>query len=226
MKSSRYYKQHSKEVRCVCKQTCKECIWIVLFLSLTTNFNWFTTGNSQYQNRLKDISLLKIEICNLHSQKNLLSRGLANTADMRQEVLQLMRNLTQERVKAQALEEEMITPMNIHRWRKLTGKDPNRMDLMVKIQTLQRYWTLITKRTALYMREYCSSMIGDFHFADEPFIKQPRSARRTHSYNRSHCSIKPLKMPCPKCLNQPYWWNWQKSRWIFIRNYRRHALCC
>lgn len=97
------------------------------------------TGNSQYRNRLEDIALLKIEIGNLRSQKNLLSRGLANTVDMRQEVLQLNRDLTQERVKAKALEQEMMTPMNIHRWRKLTGKDPNRMDLIVKIQTLQKY---------------------------------------------------------------------------------------
>lgn len=100
------------------------------------------TGNSQYRNRLEDIALLKIEIGNLRSQKNLLSRGLANTVDMRQEVLQLNRDLTQERVKAKALEQEMMTPMNIHRWRKLTGKDPNRMDLIVKIQTLQKYDSL------------------------------------------------------------------------------------
>lgn len=72
-------------------------------------------GESQYNKRLDDIRLLKIEIGNLRSQRNLLTRGLANTADMRQEVLQLHRILTQERVKAKALEQEMTTPMNIHR---------------------------------------------------------------------------------------------------------------
>lgn len=75
-----------------------------------------TPGESQYNKRLEDIRLLKIEIANLRSQRNLLTRGLANTADMRQEVLQLHRVLTQERVKAKALEEEMTTPMNIHRF--------------------------------------------------------------------------------------------------------------
>lgn len=59
-------------------------------------------------------------------------------ADMRQEVLQLNRNLAQERVKAKALEQEMTTPMNIHRWRKLTGKDPEKMDLIIKMQALQK----------------------------------------------------------------------------------------
>ncbi|XP_062541404.1 cilia- and flagella-associated protein 58 [Armigeres subalbatus] len=95
-------------------------------------------GESQYRDRLDDIRLLKIEISNLRSQRNLLTRGLANTADMRQEVLQLNRVLNQERVKARALEDEMQTPMNVHRWRKLTGKDPEKMDLIVKVQTLQR----------------------------------------------------------------------------------------
>jgi predicted nuclease with TOPRIM domain len=72
-------------------------------------------SNSQYNDRLEDIKFLKIEIKNLRSQRNLLARGSANTADMRQEVLQLNRVLIQERVRARALENEMTTPMNVHR---------------------------------------------------------------------------------------------------------------
>lgn len=92
-----------------------------------------------YNERLEDIRLLKIEIANTRSQKYLLTRGLCNTIDMRQEVLQLGRDLTQERVKSRALEEEMSTPMNIHRWHQLSGKDPEKMDLIFKVQTLQKY---------------------------------------------------------------------------------------
>lgn len=95
-------------------------------------------GENQYTKRLDDIRLLKIEITNLRSQRNLLTRGLSNTADMRQEVLQLNRTLTQERVKAKALEMEMLTPMNVHRWRKLCGKDPEKMELIEKVQNLQK----------------------------------------------------------------------------------------
>ncbi len=58
---------------------------------------------------------------------------------MRQEVLQLNRVLTQERVRARALEQEIVSSMNVHRWRKLTGKDPDKMELIVKIQALQKY---------------------------------------------------------------------------------------
>uniref|UniRef100_A0A336LZT7 CSON006434 protein n=1 Tax=Culicoides sonorensis TaxID=179676 RepID=A0A336LZT7_CULSO len=95
-------------------------------------------GENQYTKRLDDIRLLKIEIKNLRSQRNLLTRGLANTSDMRQEVLQLNRTLTQERVKAKALEMEMLTPMNVHRWRKLCGKDPEKIELIEKVQNLQK----------------------------------------------------------------------------------------
>lgn len=102
------------------------------------NFSLKFKGEAQYNKRLDDIRLLKIEICNLMSQRNLLTRGLANTADMRQEVLQINRVLTQERVRSKTLEQDLITPMNIHRWRKLSGKDPDKMDLIDKVQALQK----------------------------------------------------------------------------------------
>lgn len=95
-------------------------------------------SNSQYNDRLEDIRLLKIEINNLRSQRNLLTKGIENSADQRQEVLQLNRVLVQERVRAKALEHEMTTPMNVHRWRKLSGIDPEKMELLVKVQTLQK----------------------------------------------------------------------------------------
>lgn len=106
----------------------------ILLLIIST----LISGESQYNKRLEDVRLLKIEISNLISQRNLLTRGLANTADMRQEVLQLNRVLTQERVRARALEQELVSSMNVHRWRKLTGKDPDKMELIVKIQALQK----------------------------------------------------------------------------------------
>lgn len=105
---------------------------------LTNAQSALNRSEMQYANRLDDIRLLKIEICNLRGQSNNFSRGLANTTDMRQEVLQLNRSLTQERIKIKALEQEMSTPMNVHRWRELQGKDPEKMELIDKVQTLQK----------------------------------------------------------------------------------------
>ena len=95
-------------------------------------------SNGMYHDRLEDIKMMTNEIKNLRSQANVLKRALENTADMRHEVLKLHRKLNQERVKAKVLEQEMATPMNVHRWRKLTRFDSKRMDSLKKSQLLQR----------------------------------------------------------------------------------------
>lgn len=96
-------------------------------------------GDSMYQERLDDIKIMKNEILDLRSQCNVLKRGMENTFDMRHETLQLHRKLNQERTKVKALEEEMLTPMNVHRWRKLGWRDPDRMSLLRKCQRYQKH---------------------------------------------------------------------------------------
>lgn len=76
-------------------------------------------GKQQYNERLEDIRLLKLEVNKLRTEKVLLMKSIENTSDMRHEIFHLNRNLTRERLKVMALEEEVQTPLNIHRWRKL-----------------------------------------------------------------------------------------------------------
>lgn len=95
-------------------------------------------GDTMYNERLEDIRMMKNEIRSWTSKCSILRRGLENTVDMRHEVLQLHRVLNQERVKAKVLEQEMTTPMNVHRWRKLSCRDPGKMELMIKYQRLQK----------------------------------------------------------------------------------------
>ncbi|XP_043264498.1 cilia- and flagella-associated protein 58-like [Colletes gigas] len=95
-------------------------------------------GEAQYNQRLEEIRLLKLEVKNLRTEKVLLMKNIANMSDLRQEVFHLNRDLTKERLKVMALEEEVQTPLNIHRWRKLEGSDPSTYELLVKIQILQK----------------------------------------------------------------------------------------
>lgn len=95
-------------------------------------------GEAQYEQRLEDIRLLKIEIKRLRQEKNLLTRQINNMTDLRQEVFHLERDLTRERLKCRALEDELASPMNIHRWRKLEGSDPEALEMLQKIQLLQK----------------------------------------------------------------------------------------
>ncbi|XP_070137481.1 cilia- and flagella-associated protein 58 isoform X2 [Drosophila bipectinata] len=85
-----------------------------------------------------DIRLMGIEIKNLRTERDVLRTDRESAADLRQELLQMHRMLNQERIKARALQDEMVTPMNVHRWRLLSGKDPEKMDLLGRIAILRK----------------------------------------------------------------------------------------
>ncbi|XP_036323030.1 cilia- and flagella-associated protein 58 [Rhagoletis pomonella] len=92
----------------------------------------------QYAQAQEDMRLMRMEIKNLRTERNVLRKDRENAADLRQELLQMHRLLNQERIKARAMQEEMMTPMNVHRWRNLKGRDPEKMDLIQRIQTLRK----------------------------------------------------------------------------------------
>ncbi|EDW24009.1 GL23611 [Drosophila persimilis] len=93
-------------------------------------------GTSQYNQRLEDIRLLKMEIVNLRMSHQCMQREVGNRAAMRQDVVRLERQLMQERVRISAFTSEMASPLHIHRWRVILGKDPRRYELIRKIQAL------------------------------------------------------------------------------------------
>ncbi|KAJ8978920.1 hypothetical protein NQ317_013358 [Molorchus minor] len=95
-------------------------------------------GEAHYDQRLNDIKLLKLEVRRLRQEKNIMSKSITNTIDLRQEIFHLQRELTQSRLQCKALEQEMQNPLNIHRWRKLEGSDPEVLDLLQKVQILQK----------------------------------------------------------------------------------------
>ncbi|CAN0124167.1 unnamed protein product, partial [Laminaria digitata] len=57
----------------------------------------------------------------------------------------LEKDLRRERAKMTALVEELELPLNVHRWRKLESSDPERYDLVRKVQSLQRSLVLKTE---------------------------------------------------------------------------------
>ncbi|XP_014470458.1 PREDICTED: cilia- and flagella-associated protein 58-like [Dinoponera quadriceps] len=95
-------------------------------------------GETQYNQKLQDIRLLKCEVKRLRVEKVLLTKNIVNVSDLRQEVFYLNRDLAKERLKVTALEEEVQTPLNVHRWRKLEGTDPTTFELVKKVQILQK----------------------------------------------------------------------------------------
>jgi len=95
-------------------------------------------GETQYRQRLDDIRLLRMEIKRLQREKIILNKTVSNVEQLKREVHHAQRDLLRERMRCRALEEELETPMNVHRWRKLKGSDPSTYEKIQKIQTLQK----------------------------------------------------------------------------------------
>lgn len=53
------------------------------------------------------------------TDKIVLDRNLSVVANLRSDIFALEKELTKQKVKCRALEEELQNPLNIHRWRKL-----------------------------------------------------------------------------------------------------------
>ena len=95
-------------------------------------------GEVQYQERLEDIRLLKFKIGDHKSELRIIKSQAAQIPDLRKEVYNLQNMVVEERLQVKALSEELENPLNIHRWRKLEGTDPDTWEMLHKIQTLQK----------------------------------------------------------------------------------------
>ena len=95
-------------------------------------------GKQQYKERLGDISVLKEEISNLKSKLESSKKEASAVFDLKKEKYYLEREVLDEKVKVKALSEEVENTMNVHRWRKVEGTEPEKYELITKIQTLQR----------------------------------------------------------------------------------------
>ncbi|KAI3378872.1 hypothetical protein SNEBB_002149 [Seison nebaliae] len=111
----------------------------LLYEKIKIQKSTLTKGELQYAERLEDIRILKLEIKRLKREKMILSKKLNNLNELKKEIFIIEKELLREKTKTRALEEELESPMNVHRWRKLEGNDPAAYELIIKIQTLQKH---------------------------------------------------------------------------------------
>ena len=95
-------------------------------------------GEEQYKQRLGDINILKIKISELKQNLHSAKKEASVVFDLKKEKYYLEREVLDEKVKVKALSEEVENTMNVHRWRKVEGTEPEIYELITKIQTLQR----------------------------------------------------------------------------------------
>ncbi|KAJ3326963.1 hypothetical protein HDU76_012471 [Blyttiomyces sp. JEL0837] len=110
----------------------------LLYEKIKIQTSTLNKGEIQYRERLEDIRVLKLEIKKLRREKAILQTETQNVEGLRGEIFRLQREILRERTRVKVLEEELESPMNIHRWRKLSGSDPSTYELITKIQTLQK----------------------------------------------------------------------------------------
>lgn len=95
-------------------------------------------GEAQYKERLADIKILRNIIAEQRSALRISLARIRNVEEMKRHITTLQRQLMHERTKVKALYEELQNPMNVHRWRKLEGSDPQEMENILKVKTLQK----------------------------------------------------------------------------------------
>mmetsp|Transcript_33611 Transcript_33611/g.77642 ORF Transcript_33611/g.77642 Transcript_33611/m.77642 type:complete len:874 (+) Transcript_33611:212-2833(+) len=100
-------------------------------------------GEARYQECLAEIEFLQNRIAAMRKERDDSSLQVADISDLKSTTQQLERELLHEQTKVRALSEEMDRPLNVHRWRVLESSDPQRFELVKKIQGLQK--RIITK---------------------------------------------------------------------------------
>ncbi|XP_008330704.1 cilia- and flagella-associated protein 58 [Cynoglossus semilaevis] len=122
----------------------------LLFEKIRIQQSILSKGDFHYSQRMEDVRLLKLEVKRLQRKKTILDKAAPNTEDLRREMFHLQRELLRERMRNSVLEEQ-LKPINIHRWRRLEGNDPDKYGLIQKIQSLQK--RLIAKTQELEEHE-------------------------------------------------------------------------
>jgi len=110
----------------------------LLYEKVKIQQNTLQNGEIAYKERLEEIRTLKIHIASLNRELEIGKNKVTSIDERQREVLDLQRELLQERTKVKALSEELENPQNIHRWRKLEGSDPSQVEMQAKVKALQR----------------------------------------------------------------------------------------
>lgn len=108
----------------------------LLYEKIKINESTLKKGLEQYRERLGDIDMLKKKIADYKREISVFEREANTINDLQGDIHNLTKELTEEKLKAKALTEELENPMNVHRWRKLEATDSENYELMTKIHSL------------------------------------------------------------------------------------------
>lgn len=96
-------------------------------------------GERNFNKFLEQLSVWQKELIDVVQSHNETIQGLSKLDVYKNRVIQLERDILKEQTKYRALQDELETPMNVHRWRILESSDPKRFEKIVQIHTLQKH---------------------------------------------------------------------------------------
>ncbi|KAJ3262633.1 hypothetical protein HK103_000162 [Boothiomyces macroporosus] len=105
-------------------------------------------GEIEYNEKMKTIRKLRKEIVANKILVADMSDETAAIPQMKRQIIQLQNAIITEEKKIKALEEELENPINVHRWRKLEGSQPQAYNLILLQHTLQKKLIVMNKELA------------------------------------------------------------------------------
>eukprot|EP00796_Vickermania_ingenoplastis_P011054 gene11055-7686_t len=115
----------------------------LLYEKLRVHQETQSNGESAYRARIEDLRLLRNKIREINRQAALADFRSKDLKEVKRRLRKLEHSISMEQAKVAALSEELESPQNAARWRRVEGKDPTPEELEKKAVGLQK--RLITK---------------------------------------------------------------------------------
>ncbi|KAJ9467982.1 Cilia- and flagella-associated protein 58 [Diplonema papillatum] len=108
-------------------------------------------GDVQYRDRLLELRQLKEKSQQLRNELNVIKSFISKIDHLKLQVNIKTNTLTKETAKVKALTDELQNPLNVHRWHKIEGSDPQTFEALQRIHSLQKQ--LIQKTEEVQQKE-------------------------------------------------------------------------
>jgi len=110
----------------------------VLYEKIKISQSNLAKGESYYRDKQKDFEHQQGILVHLRKEFENTKEQIECIEDLHQEISSLNKDILNQRARVRALRDELETPMNVHRWRKIEATDPENYERILKVQAMQR----------------------------------------------------------------------------------------
>jgi len=122
-----------------------------VYEAIKVNWAALQRGEASYAERAAEVDFLGERIRAALAERSGSALQVSSLRDLKMTLHALEGDLLAEKTKIKALEEELGRPLNVHRWRMLESADPQRFEMIQRIQSLQK--RIISKTDEVLQKE-------------------------------------------------------------------------